>query len=153
MEIARGSAEISLNQRKYVLDVINFAGFNGCITALMPLPPGLSLSKHDGDLLKDPEPYRRLVGQLLYLNLTRPDVSFASQQLSQFVAKPTTEHWKAALHVLRYLKGSPSLGVFYPSSCDFTVHAFSDADWGTCSDSRRSITRYCVFLGSGFISW
>lgn len=120
---------------------------------MTPLPPGLTLSKYDGELLEDPEPYRRLVGQLLYLNLTRPDVTFASQQLSQFVAKPRTEHWKAALHVLRYLKGCPSLGVFYSSSCDFSVRGFSDVDWGNCKESRRSITGYCVFLGTDLLSW
>lgn len=72
--------------------------------------------------------YRCLVGQLLYLNFTRPDLSHATQQLSQFVARPTKTHWKAALHVLRYLKGCPSLSLHIPSINDFHLVAYSDAD-------------------------
>lgn len=112
MEIARNSSGIARNQRKYVLDIVSSAGLIGSRPALTPFPPGLSLSKHDGDYSQDPEPYRRIVGQLLYLNLTRRDITYAAQQLSQFVAKPTTAHWKAVLHVLRYLQSCPSLGCF-----------------------------------------
>lgn len=62
-------------------------------------------------------------------------------------------HWNATLHVLKYLKGCPSLGVFYPTTQNFKLVAFSNADWGSCTDSRKSLTGYCIFLGSGLLSW
>ncbi|KAL0358649.1 UNVERIFIED_CONTAM: ABC transporter G family member 28 [Sesamum angustifolium] len=103
--------------------------------------------------LIDPEPYRRLVGRLLYLSFTRPDISFGAQQLSQFVHAPCTIHMEAALHLVRYLKGCPERGLFFPASTPFTLTAYCDADWASCVDSRRSLTGYCIFLGAALISW
>ncbi|KAK6135902.1 hypothetical protein DH2020_030389 [Rehmannia glutinosa] len=132
MEIARNEDGTVLNQRKYILDILRDTGMLHCKAASM---------------------YRRLVGRLLYLNLTRPDVTYSVQQLSQFVNSPRTSHWDAVLHLLRYLKGSPSLGLHYSSSSTFTLEAYSDADWASCIDSRKSLTGYCVFLGSCLVSW
>lgn len=112
IEIARGEEGTVLCQRKYVLDIINNAGLTNCKAALTPLPPGVILSQTNEEILDDPELYRRLIEQLLYLNFTRPDLSHTTQQLSQFVAHPTKAHWKAALHVLRYLKAALLLDYF-----------------------------------------
>lgn len=124
----------------------------GCKSATTPLPTGLSLFASDGPLF-DPEKYRRLVGQLLYLNLTRPDLSYVVQQLSQFMSAPTSIHWDVALHVMRYLKGCPSLGLFYPSQNSFQLLAYSDVDYGNCPDSRKSLIGFCIFLGNSLVSW
>lgn len=153
VEIARGEEGTVLCQCKYVLDIISNAGLLGCKSALTPLPPGVILPQTAEDILPDPEPYRRLIGQLLYLNFTRPDLSHATQQLSQFVAAPTPTHWKAALHVLRYLKGCPSLGLFLPTHNTLNLVAYSDADWGACPDTRRSLTGFYIMLGAALISW
>ncbi|KAL0395914.1 UNVERIFIED_CONTAM: hypothetical protein Scaly_0039800 [Sesamum calycinum] len=75
------------------------------------------------------------------------------QQLSQYLQHPTEQHWHAALHVVRYLIGTPTTGLFFPSSNTFQLTTYVDADWGACVDSRRSVTGYCVFLGSSLISW
>ncbi|XP_057247033.1 uncharacterized mitochondrial protein AtMg00810-like [Beta vulgaris subsp. vulgaris] len=72
--------------------------------------------------------------------MTRPDISYAVQQLSQFLSEPRTPHYAAALHVLKYLKGTLN-------------HANSDADWGSCAYSGRSHTGFCIFLGDSLISW
>ncbi|CAA0829552.1 cysteine-rich RLK (RECEPTOR-like protein kinase) 8 [Striga hermonthica] len=85
--------------------------------------------------------------------MTRPDITYAVQQLSQFVSAPLDTHWTAAVHVVRYLKSCPSLGLFYSSQTSLSLQAYSDADWGSCQDSRRSLTGYCVFLGSALIAW
>lgn len=82
MEVARDDSGITLNQRKYVLDLIESAGLGGSTPVSTPLPPGIKLTHSVDSLLPDPEPHRRLVGCLLYLNLTRPDLSYSVQQLS-----------------------------------------------------------------------
>jgi hypothetical protein len=102
---------------------------------------------------EDKAAYRRIIGQLLYLTTTRPDITFAVQQLSQFMAHPKCLHYAAALRILRYLKGHPGQGLFYPSDNPLHLKAFSDLDWGTCSNTRKSVTGYCVFLGNALISW
>ncbi|KAL0331150.1 UNVERIFIED_CONTAM: Retrovirus-related Pol polyprotein from transposon RE2 [Sesamum angustifolium] len=100
-------------------------------SVLTPLPPGIKLTSESGALFREPDKYRRLIGRLLYLGFRRPNISFAVQQLSQYLQRPTEQHWHAALHLTTYV----------------------DADWGACVDSRHSVTGYCVFLGSSLISW
>lgn len=82
MEIARGESGIALNQWKYALDLVSSAGLLGCKGSSTPLPPGIKLVQSTDSLMLDPEPYHWLVGRLLYLNLTRPDLSHSIQQLS-----------------------------------------------------------------------
>ncbi|KAL0395070.1 UNVERIFIED_CONTAM: Retrovirus-related Pol polyprotein from transposon RE2 [Sesamum latifolium] len=122
-------------------------------SAPTPLPPGFKLTSDGGSLLCDPGSYRRLVGCLLYLGFSRPDVSFVVQQLSQFLQHPRSSHWDAAMHVLRYLKGTSSLGLFFSSQNSLQLSVFTDASWASCTDTRRSITGFCIFLGSTLISW
>lgn len=154
MEVVRGESGIALNQRKYTLDLINSVGLSGCVPTRTPFLPGLHLSAGDNATqLSDPDVYHRFVGRLLYLNLTRPDITYAVQQLSQFVSKLTTSHLAAAYHVVKYLKGYPSLGLFYSASSPLSITAYSDADWGSCIDTRRSITGFCIFLGTSLVSW
>ncbi|KAL8540548.1 hypothetical protein ACS0TY_001979 [Phlomoides rotata] len=153
VEIVQNSTGTHLCQRKYILDILEDVGLTGCKPSATPLPHGIHIQVDDGVALPDPERYRRLIGRLLYLNLTRPDVTYATQQLSQFVASPCSSHWDTAVHVLRYLKGTPSLGLHYSTSDHVALIAYSDADWATCKDTRRSITGYCVFLGNCLISW
>nr|KYP62968.1 hypothetical protein KK1_017529 [Cajanus cajan] len=96
---------------------------------------------------------RLLLALVTYLTTTRPDIAFAVQHLSQFVSSPTTAHHQATFRVLRYLKGTPGLGVFLSAHSSLQLKAFSDFDWAGCVDSRRSITGFSVYLGSSLISW
>jgi len=94
-----------------------------------------------------------LIGRLIYLTNTRPDITFATQQLSQFPASPTEKHFVAATRILRYLKKCPGQGLFFPRQSSLFLSGFSDADWAGCLNSRRSISRQCFFLGKSLISW
>lgn len=153
LEIARSAAGIVLNQRKYTLELISDSGLLGCKPASTPMDNSQKLGAASGTPLEDISSYRRLIGRLLYLTTTRPDIAFVVNQLSQFLSSPTDLHEAAAHRVLRYLKGSPGCGLFYPASSSSVLTAFSDSDWAGCVDTRRSITGYCVFLGSALVSW
>ena len=113
LEMARSSQGTFLNQRKYILDILKDAGMTGAKPAPFPLPRGLQLSSYSGEVLFDPSSYRRLVGKLLYLSLTRPDISYSVQLLSQFLQQPRQPHYQEALHVLRYLKGTANKGLLF----------------------------------------
>ncbi|KAL2227763.1 UNVERIFIED_CONTAM: Retrovirus-related Pol polyprotein from transposon RE2 [Sesamum indicum] len=153
LEIGRNSEGIFVAQSKYIHDIVRDTGLMAAKSVSTPFPSGLKLSEDGGALLPDPDRFRRLVGRLLYLAFTRPDVSYSVQQLSQYLTRPCDKHWKAALHVVRYLKGTPSKGLFLPSHSTFELVAYCDADWASCTDSRRSLTGFCIFLGDALISW
>lgn len=118
-----------------------------------PMDYHTRLHSSSGTLLTDPLIYQRLLGRLIYLTTTRPDIAFVVQHLSQFVSSPTTAHHQAAFRVLRYLKGTPGLGVFLSVDSSLQLKAFSDSDWAGCVDSCRSIIGFSVYLGSSLISW
>ncbi|XP_075481313.1 secreted RxLR effector protein 161-like [Primulina tabacum] len=113
----------------------------------------IHLNTTDGELLEAISQYRCLIGRLLYLTLSRPDITFAVHKLSQYVSKPRTPHLWAVQHILRYLKSAPGQGIFFSASSSTQLCAFSDVDWASCPDTRKSITGYCVFLGDVLISW
>lgn len=153
LELARSPQGLYVNQRKYTLDLITEAGLSGAKPLDVPMVKCSKLLSHDGVKFQDPEKYRRLVGRLLYLGFTHPDIAYATQTLSQFVHSPCEHHWHAALNVLRYLKAHPLKGLFYSSSSDLSIVAYADADWATCPLTRRSLTGFCIFLGNCLVSW
>ncbi|GAB2299710.1 hypothetical protein Dimus_038579 [Dionaea muscipula] len=85
--------------------------------------------------------------------MTRPDISYAVQHLSQFLSSPRQPHMAAMKHLLGYLQNTASKGLFYPVQSSLKVTGFSDADWAACLVTRRSLTGYCIFLGHSLVSW
>ncbi|KAK3032393.1 hypothetical protein RJ639_036410 [Escallonia herrerae] len=106
-----------------------------------------------GELCDDLGQYRRLIGRLLYLTITRPDISYVVHILSQFMHKPRRPHYDAAIRVLRYLKNSPGQGILLSSNSSLSLRAYCYAYWAGCPTTRKSTTGYIVFLGSSPISW
>ncbi|XP_027174543.1 uncharacterized protein LOC113774176 [Coffea eugenioides] len=153
VEVARNAEGIFLCQRKYALDIINEARLLGAKPSKFPMEQNHHLALAKGDLLQDPEQYRRLVGRLIYLSLTRPELSYGVHILAQFMQQPRKEHWEAALRIVRYLKGSPGQGILLKAACNLELKAYCDSDWGGCPLTRRSLTGYFIFLGNSPISW
>lgn len=102
IEVARSSEGIFLSQRKYILDILAETGMIGAKGCSFPMEQNLHLTPDDGDFLDDPSVYRRLVGRLIYLTITRPDITYSVNILSQFMQKPRSTHMAATYRVLRY---------------------------------------------------
>ncbi|XP_015159411.1 uncharacterized mitochondrial protein AtMg00240-like [Solanum tuberosum] len=98
--------------------------------------------------LADPSSYQQLIGRLLYLTTTRPDIAFVVQSLSQFMYSPKKSHMEAAMRLVRYVKHEPGSGILMSATVDNLLKVYCDADWGACINSRRSITGYLVHYGS-----
>uniref|UniRef100_A0A2N9J542 Reverse transcriptase Ty1/copia-type domain-containing protein n=1 Tax=Fagus sylvatica TaxID=28930 RepID=A0A2N9J542_FAGSY len=128
---------------------------------VLPVSDGLLLSQHSsahtlskfvGDAFDDPTLYRSTVGALQYLAITRP-IFFAVNKVCQFMHRPTIPHWTAVKRILRYLKNTIHHGLLLLRSFSLSLHAYSDADWASCPDDRKSTRGFCIFLGPNLISW
>lgn len=154
LEITSDSRGLHISQLKYTVDLLARSSMLECKPSSTPIAAKAQLSANDGDLLHDPSEFRRLVGCLQYLTLTRPDIAFAVNSVAQFMSAPREPHLIAVKRILRYLKGSLDFGIpIRPTAGVPQLRAFSDADWAGCPDTRRSTTGYLIFLGNNLISW
>ncbi|XP_020237723.1 uncharacterized protein LOC109816956 [Cajanus cajan] len=117
------------------------------------MDPNTILTIEAGDLLPDPSLYRRLIGRLLYLTISRLDITYIVHKLSQFMQSPRSTHLKAIHHLLQYLKGTPGKDILFPSDSKLKLTVYSGADWAGCLNTRRSTTGFAIFLGESLISW
>ena len=106
----------------------------------------------EGELFEDLERYRRLVGKLNYITVTRPDIAYFVSVVSQYMSSPTVDHGTAIKHILCYLKGAPGCGILYSNHRHNRLECFTDADWAGSKEDRRSTLGYCVFVGGILVS-
>jgi hypothetical protein len=152
IEIARSPEGIVLSQRKYVLDLLNETGMLVCSLAPTPIEQNHKLCTQSGDPV-DKQRYQRLVGHLIYLCHTRPDITYAVSVVSRFMHDPKSGHLDAVYQILRYLKSSPGKGLWFKRNDHLNVEGYCDADWASCIDDRRSTSAYCTFVGGNLVSW
>ena len=117
-----------------------------------PTDPNVKLLTNQGEPYYDPGRYRRLVGKLNYLTLTRPDISFPVSVVSQFLNSPCVNHWNAVVRILKYIKRAPGKLVFIDRG-HTNIVGYSDADWAGDASDRHSTSGYCIFVGGNLISW
>lgn len=124
-----------------------------CKAAITPTVMGLKLSKEDSNKDFDPSLYKSIVGSLMYLTATRPDIMFAVSLIFRFMERPKESHWQTTKRILRYVKGTKRFGILYiVSECSDLV-GYTDSDWAGSGDDRKSTSGYDFHMGLGAISW
>lgn len=103
--------------------------------------------------VKNKEQFQRLVGRLIYLSHTRPNITFEVSMVSQFMHSPSPEHFEAVYRILRYLKGSPGKGLLFKRHGRLQIEVYIDADWAGNITDRRSTSDYCTFVGGNLVTW
>lgn len=152
IEVSKGPKGIFICQRKYILDLLKETGMLGSRPMATPMDQNHRLSGGTGTPV-DRERYQRLVGRLIYLSHTRPDIAFAVSVVSQFMHDPRSTHMEAVSRILRYLKGCLGKGLLYTRQGNVQVEGYTDADWAGSLDDRRSTSGYCTFVGGNLVSW
>jgi len=153
LEIARTHDGIHICQRKCALDILPNAGMLNAKPVPTPMIRKNEKLFEQGVDIHDATTFRKIIGRLLYLVNTRPDISFVVQFLSQFVQAPAKSHHQAIQRILRYLKNSKAQGIFYYKNSIIHLKAFSDSDWASYSITGGSNTGYCIYLKDSLISW
>ncbi|GKD62375.1 hypothetical protein Tco_1299884 [Tanacetum coccineum] len=144
---------IFISQDKYVGEILKKFGFSSIRTANTPMETNNALTKDEDGEDVDIHLYRSMIGSLMYLTSSRPDIMFSVCACSRFQVQPKVSHLNAVKRIFRYLKGQPNLGLWYPKDSPFILEAFSDSDYAGASLDRKSTTGGCQFLGLRLISW
>ena len=155
MEVMQSCSRIFICQQKYAMDMLKKFKMQDCKPMSTPMTTSEKLSKDDDFEKIDEGLYRSLIGSLLYLTASRPDILFVVSVLSRFMHSPSEKHFLAGKRVLRYIKVTVALGVQFSRSVegDLKLLGYSDNDWGGCVDDSRSTSGYLFSLGSGFFTW
>ncbi|XP_056687859.1 uncharacterized mitochondrial protein AtMg00810-like [Spinacia oleracea] len=151
--VTRDAHGLFLSQRKYAEEILERASMTNCNPSPTPVDTKSKLSASVDEPYGDLTKYRQLAGALQYLTFTRPDISYAVQQVCLYMNDPRNAHMAALKRVLRYINGSIHFGLHLYKSNVESLISYTDADWGGCPDTRRSTSGYCVFLGDNLISW
>ncbi|GJX52351.1 putative ribonuclease H-like domain-containing protein, partial [Tanacetum coccineum] len=153
LQVKQKEDGIFISQDKYVGEILKKFGFSSIRTASTPMETNKALTKDEDGEDVDVHLYRSMIGSLMYLTSSRPDIMFSVCACSRFQVQPKVSHLNAVKRIFRYLKGRPNLGLWYPKDSPFILEAFSDSDYAGASLDRKSITGGCQFIGSRLISW
>ncbi|KAD4584477.1 hypothetical protein E3N88_22078 [Mikania micrantha] len=153
IEVLRSKQGIFLCQKKYILDLLSETGMIDCKSVETPMTVNHKLHMELEADLADKERYQRLVGKLIYLSHTRPDIAYAVGVVSQFMHQPQSAHMEAVLRIIRYLKGTTGHGVLFKSNGHLEIQAYTDADWAGDVGDRRSTSGYFTLVGGNLVTW
>lgn len=157
LEVTQGNDGIFLKQELYAKELLKKFGMLKCSPVVTPLQINEKLTRHNGTTAVNPTSYQSLVGGLIYLTHSRPDITFAVSLVPRFMENPSQTHFGAAKRILRYIAGTVNYGIWYSSKGSLyfygKLYGYSDSDFGSCLDDRRSISAHVFTLGSGVVAW
>ncbi|KAJ9548285.1 hypothetical protein OSB04_020828 [Centaurea solstitialis] len=153
LQVKQLSAGIFINQAKYIKDILKKYNLENAKIMKTPMSPSCALDSDPDGIAVDVTPYRGMIGSLMYLTASRPDIMFSTCLCARYQSKPKVSHLKAVKRIFRYLKGTINLGIWYPKGSGYELTGYTDADHGGCKLDRKSTTGHIQFLGDKLVSW
>eukprot|EP00253_Pinus_taeda_P023612 PITA_23612 len=153
LQIQQKEGGIFLYQTKYLKQILKKYGMEDAKPVCTPMVTGCSLSANYESAAVHQPTYRSMIGSLLYLTGTRPDIMHAVGIVGRFQANPKETHLQAVKRIFKYRQGTQNYGLWYPRDIDLTLHAYTDADWAGSVDDRKSTSGGAFFMGSRLVSW
>nr|GFB96264.1 copia protein [Tanacetum cinerariifolium] len=153
LQVNQSPCGIFINQSKYVLEILNKYGMKSCDHTGTPMKIKDKLDLDQNGTLIDAMKYRSMIGALMYLTSSRPDIVHATCLCARYQAKPTEKHLKEVKRIFRYLHGTVNMGLWYTKDSGFELIGFSDADYARCKDTFKSTSGGAQFLGEKLVSW
>ena len=153
IEVEKSNHGICISQQKYAVDVLKNFKMEKCKPTDTPISLGTNLSKEYLGSEVNCTLYKQLVGSLMYLTATRPDIAYATSYISRFMESPKDSHWKVGKRILRYIAGTTTYGLWYTASPDSMLTGYTDIDYAGSIDDRKSTSRYAFLFGKNLISW
>ncbi|KAI3505835.1 hypothetical protein L1887_28122 [Cichorium endivia] len=153
LQIKQTTRGIFIHQEKYTNELLKKFSFENCSTAKIPITTNHKLSADSEGEPVDHKLYRGMIGSLLYLTASRPDIMFSTCLCARYQAAPKASHLSAVKQIFKYLKGTKAMGLWYPIGDNFKLQAFTDSDHAGCKLDRKSTSGGCQFLGGRLVSW
>ncbi|KAJ9553136.1 hypothetical protein OSB04_017181 [Centaurea solstitialis] len=153
LQVKQLSAGIFINQAKYIKDILKKYNLENAKIMKTPMSPSCVLDSDPDGTAVDVTTYRGMIGSLMYLTASRPDIMFSTCLCARYQSKPKESHLKAVKRIFRYLKGTVNLGLWYPKGSGYELTGYTDADHGGCKLDRKSTTGHIQFLGDKLVSW
>ncbi|GKD90736.1 hypothetical protein Tco_1366243 [Tanacetum coccineum] len=153
LQVSQSPGGIFINQAKYALETLKEYGMDLSDPVDTPMVDRLKLDKDLLGIPVDHTRFRGMIGSLMYLTPSRPDLVFAVCMCARYQDKPTKKHLEAIKRVFQYLKGTINMGLWYPKDNDISLTAYADVDHEGCQGSRRSTSGSAQFLGDRLVSW
>ncbi|TLX69272.1 hypothetical protein E9993_23065, partial [Labilibacter sediminis] len=153
LQVKQNKQGIFVHQQKYTMELLKKYNMDNCSKAKVPISVSTKLSADPAGQSVDIKQYRGMIGSLLYLSASRPDIMFATCLCARYQADPKVSHLTAVKQIFRYLKGTTAMGLWYPAGNNFSLQAFTDADHAGCKLDRKSTSGSCQFLGGRIVSW
>ncbi|XP_022857237.1 uncharacterized protein LOC111378298 [Olea europaea var. sylvestris] len=153
LQVRQTEDGLFISQSKYARDLVKRFGLDSKKHTRTPMSTSLKLGHDPSGKSVDPSLYRSMIGSLLYLTATRPDIAFSVGVCARFQADPKESHLSSVRRIIRYVSGTADLGIFYSRSSNLDLAGYSDADWAGNADDRKSTTGGCFYMGSNLVAW
>lgn len=153
LQIKQTAEGIFISQSKYVKDLVKRFGLDGKSHARTPMSTSVKISNDVARKLVDPSLYRSMIGSLLYLTASRPDIAFSVGVCARFQANPKESHLTAVKHIIRYVNNTLLYGIWYTRETNLVVARYSNADWAGNADDRKSTFGGCFYVGNNLVAW
>jgi len=153
LQIKQLNHETFLSQTKYCKELLKKFNMESCKESATPMATNCYLDSDDKGTSVDQTKYRGLIGSLLYLIASRPDIMFSVCLCARFQANPKESHFSAGKRILKYLQRTTTVGLWYPTNVSLNLVGYSDSDFAGCKIDRKSISGTCHLLGSSLVSW